>query len=91
MTFMETMTAKEMLTNLFNVEFLNESEIDTIATAMDMYAKGKCKEQRKICCDIIEKYPLPRKSVVDVELERKILNAPEPEFETLKMKVNENY
>lgn len=41
----ETITAREFITNTFNVDFLLPEELETIITAMELYAKGKCREQ----------------------------------------------
>lgn len=78
---METILAKEFLTKTFTIDWMTSEEIDTIATAMELYAKGKCKEQRMLCSDVVDKHPMLRKSELDVELGYKVLHAPEPKFD----------
>lgn len=43
----EPITAKDFFLNTFNHDFLLPGEIETIITAMELYAKGKCNEYRK--------------------------------------------
>ena len=43
------MDAREFFTNTFNTEYLLPDELETIITAMELYANGKCKEQRELC------------------------------------------
>ena len=75
---METITAKEFLENTFNLDFLTDSESKTIITAMQLFASGKCKEQRIICSKKVSKWPLKIK--VESEIKDDILNANEPKF-----------
>jgi hypothetical protein len=79
---METITAREFIENMFNLEFLTTSEVETIITAMELYAKGKCKEQREICSRQISGFP--NILFTESEMEDNVLNAPEPLLELLK-------
>ena len=45
--FPESMTFREMLTNLFNTDFLTESELTTICDAGEMYANGCLKQYQE--------------------------------------------
>ena len=69
----ETILAREFVTNMFNIDFLMPAEVDTIVTAMNLYAKGKCREQRRLCSNVVYGI-LP-------EMKDKVLNAPEPPFD----------
>lgn len=71
---METILAKEFLENTFNVDFLTSEEIDTIATAMQLFAKGKCKEQRELCSHCLTA-DIPKGATHNL-----VLYAPEPKF-----------
>ncbi len=75
---METILAKQFLTNTFNLDFMTPVEIDTIATAMELYAKGKCKEQREICSRLVSGWPT--EILTESEIEERVVNAPEPKF-----------
>lgn len=44
--FPDKLTFKEMLSNLFNVDFLNPEELDTISKAGEMYANGCLRQSR---------------------------------------------
>lgn len=74
----QPITAKEFLENTFNLDFLTHSESETIITAMQLFAKGKCKEQREICSKQVSGWPVQIK--VESEIEEDILNSPEPIF-----------
>jgi hypothetical protein len=71
----DTITAREFLLNTFNTDFLSDEEKETIITAMELFTKGKCKQQREICH---EAYMSTFTSKLDEE--DAILNAKEPEF-----------
>jgi hypothetical protein len=43
------MNAREFFTNTFETGFLFPDELETIIIAMELYAYGKCKEQRELC------------------------------------------
>ena len=72
----DTILAREFVTEMFNLDFLMPAEIDTIVTAMNLYAKGKCKEQRSICSRLVSGWPT--EILTESEIEDRILNAPEP-------------
>lgn len=70
----KTITAREFLLNTFNTDFLSDEEKETIITAMELFAKGKCKEQRELCSHAL---------TVDIPLSpthNLVLYAPEPKF-----------
>ena len=75
---MDTITAREFFLNTFNHAFLTPDEKETIITAMELYAKGKCKEQREICSRMVSGWP--DKIFTESEIEDRILGAKEPEF-----------
>ncbi len=72
------MTAREFFTNTFNYGFLTPDEIETIISAMELYAKGKCKEQREICSRFVSEWP--DHTFSESEIEDRVLNATEPSF-----------
>ena len=74
----ETITARELITKMFNTDFLSPNELTTIIAAMNLFAKGKCKEQREICSKMVSGWPTQIK--IESEIEDDILNAPEPKF-----------
>lgn len=76
---MSTILAKDFLENTFNLDFLTTSEVETIRTAMEMYAKGKCKEQREICSRLVSGWPT--EILTESEIEERILKAPEPQLD----------
>lgn len=69
------MTALEFLSGTFNLDFLTSSEVDTIVTAMNLYAKGKCKEQRVLCSHALTA-DIPKGPTHNL-----VLYAPEPKFD----------
>lgn len=71
-------TAKIFLENTFNLDFLTSSEVDTLISAMQLFAKGKCKEQRELCSKLISGWPT--EILTESETEERVLNAAEPEF-----------
>jgi hypothetical protein len=73
-----SITAKEFFTNTFNNDFLLPEEI---ITAMELFSKVKCKEQRRICFDAWQGMPEWDEDKASERIERAkrtILNAPEP-------------
>jgi hypothetical protein len=79
----DIITAKEFIVNTFDASFLTSSELETIITAMELFAKGKCKEQRQICFDAWQGMPEWDNDPVPERIERSertILNANEPQF-----------
>lgn len=46
--FPEAMTFREMLTNIFNVDFMSASELGMICDAGEMYANGCLTQERKV-------------------------------------------
>ncbi len=72
-------TAKEFLTENFSTDFLTWDELETIVKAMNLFAIGKCKEQKKLCSDVVDNYSMPRKSELDVKLNYQVLKASLPE------------
>lgn len=79
----ETILAKEFLENTFNLDFLTTSEYETLRTAMELYAKGKCKEQREICYDEWLNMPEWEDDTPKEKRERgerTLLHAPEPKL-----------
>lgn len=78
----ETITAREFLTNMFNLDFLAPEEVETIITAMELYAKGKAKEQRKLCHDeLVDESDELNFEESLIKFRQSVLNAPEPLFE----------
>lgn len=51
----EIITARQFLTNTFNLDFLTVDEIETIVKAMNLFAIGKCKEQKALCYEFFKK------------------------------------
>lgn len=47
----KTILAREFLQESFNLSFLTPDEIDTIVKAMNLYAIGKCREQKQLCVE----------------------------------------
>jgi hypothetical protein len=78
---METITAFEFLSESFNLDFMTHAEVMLLCTAMDLYAKGKCREQRLICSRQVSGWPFEIKT--ESEMEEDILNAPEPELKNI--------
>lgn len=76
---MENITAKEFLEKTFNIDWLTHSEIETLITAMNLFAIGKCKQQKKLCSDIVDAYPMARTSELDVRLSYQVLKCPLPD------------
>lgn len=74
----DTITARDFLLNTFNTDFLSEEEKETIITAMQLFAKGKCKEQRTICSRMVSGWP--NEILTEGEIEERIENAKEPEL-----------
>ena len=72
-------TAKQFLTETFNTDFLTSEELDTIIKAMNLFAIGKCKEQKKLCSDIVDIFPMERMSELDVRLNYQVLHCNLPE------------
>lgn len=71
---MPTINAKDFLINTFNTDFLNEGEKETIILAMQLFAKGKCKEQRELCSHALTA------EVPNSPTHNLVLYAPEPKF-----------
>lgn len=46
--FPDKMTFREMLTELFNVDWMTEDELKTICDAGEMYANGCLREERSL-------------------------------------------
>ena len=80
---MNTITAKEFLVNTFPAvkDFMSDEEISTIAKGMELYAKGKCMEQRQLCHDEILDEPNKDWQLVVDSVRTLVLDAPEPQFE----------
>ena len=81
---MATITAREFFTESFNLSFLSDEEKETIFMGAELYAKGKCKEQRKICYEAWAGMPQWKEDSVSEIRERgqrTILNAAEPKFD----------
>jgi hypothetical protein len=76
---METILAKEFFTNTINVGFLKswltDEEMETIYTTAELYAKGKCKEQRELCSHALTA-DIPKGPTHNL-----VLYAPEPKFD----------
>lgn len=72
------MTAKDFFTNTFNTDFLSSDEKETIIKAMELFAKGKCKEQREICSRLVSGWP--NEILTETEMADRIVNAPPPEL-----------
>ncbi len=71
---METILAREFFTNTFELSFLTEEERETIFTGAELYAKGKCKEQRELCSHALTA-DIPKSPTHNL-----VLYAPEPKF-----------
>lgn len=69
---MSAITARLFITESFNTNFLLPAELETIITAMELFAKGKCKEQRELCSHCLTA-DIPLGSTHNL-----ILQAPEP-------------
>ena len=78
----DTITAREFLVNTFNTSFLTPAELETIITAMELFAKGKCKEQRQLCYNSWKaSYGIRPLCADDILLmTTNIINANEPQF-----------
>jgi tRNA splicing endonuclease len=77
---METIIAKEFLENTLDLSMFTYSEVETLITALQLFAKGKCKEQRQLCHDeIVDEEDEVFQEHVDA-VRTLILNANEPEF-----------
>lgn len=77
---METITAREFLENTFDIDFLYPDELETMITAMELYAKGKCKEQRTLCAQEIQKIN-PSLFNHPLDISDAMISTPEPVFE----------
>ena len=71
----DTILAREFLQEMFSIDWMTPSEIDTIVTAMNLYAKGKCKEQRELCSHALTA-DIPKSPTHNL-----VLYAPEPKFD----------
>jgi len=80
---METITAFEFLSESFNLDFMTHAEVMLLCTAMDLYAKGKCREQRELCCNEIQDELNNDYQELVRAIRLLVLNAPEPEFKNI--------
>lgn len=79
----DIITAREFLLNTYDTSFLSDDERETIITALELFAKGKCKEQREECnkqwCNMPE-WDDDTTAGRLKRAEKYILNAPEPKY-----------